>query len=239
MIEACKLSDQGCVRANNEDYCAIEPALGLYVLADGMGGARAGETASRMAVETVVGEISGRDVRNLEALLEAVEQAHRAVLEAARQDRRLEGMGTTLVAALEVGGRMAIASVGDSRFYLLNEGGLRLITADQSWVNEIGRPLGLGEKSLRSHPMRHVLTMAIGARAPLSINSYEIALEPGAIALVCSDGLHGVLESGEIKAVLLKAREGAQLDGCCRMLIESAKERGGPDNITVIVMRQS
>jgi PPM family protein phosphatase len=238
LIEACKLSDQGCVRVNNEDYCAIEPALGLYVLADGMGGARAGETASRMAVETVVGEISGRDVRDLEALLEAVEQAHRAVLEAARQDRRLDGMGTTLVAALELGGRIAIASVGDSRFYLLDEGGLRLITTDQSWVNEIGRALGLGEESLRSHPMRHVLTMAIGARAPLTINSYEVALEPENIALICSDGLHGVLESGEIEAILLKAREGVHLEGCCRMLIEAAKERGGPDNITVIVMRQ-
>jgi PPM family protein phosphatase len=239
LIEACKLSDQGCVRANNEDYCAIAPAFGLYVLADGMGGARAGETASRMAVETVIGEIAARDIRDSEALLEAVEQAHRAVLEAARQDRRLDGMGTTLVAALEVGGRMAIASVGDSRFYLLDEGGLRLITADQSWVHEVGRPLGLGEESLRSHPMRHVLTMAIGARAPLSINSYDIALEPGAVALVCSDGLHVVLGSEEIEAILRKARGGAKLDACCRMLIESAKERGGPDNITVIVMRKS
>lgn len=239
MIEACKLSDRGCVRVNNEDYCAIEPALGLYVLADGMGGARAGETASRMAVETVISEISARDVRDSEALLEAVEYAHRAVLEAACQDRRLDGMGTTLVAALEVDGRMAIASVGDSRFYLLNEGGLRPITADQSWVNEIGRPLGLGEESLRSHPMRHVLTMAIGARAPLTINSYEIALEAGTVALVCSDGLHGVLDSGDIEAILREAREGAPLEGCCRMLIDSAKARGGPDNITVIVMRRS
>jgi PPM family protein phosphatase len=238
LIEACKLSDQGCVRANNEDYCAIEPALGLYVLADGMGGARAGETASRMAVEAVIADISARDVRDSAALLEAVEHAHRAVLEAARQDQRLDGMGTTLVAALEVDGRMAIASVGDSRLYLLNEGGLRLITADQSWVNEIGRPLGLGEESLRSHPMRHVLTMAIGARAPLTVNSYDIALEAGAIALVCSDGLHGVLVSEEIEAILRKAREGAPLESCCRTLIDSAKARGGPDNITVIVMRR-
>jgi protein phosphatase len=238
-MEACKLSDQGCVRGNNEDYCCIEPALGLYVLADGMGGARAGETASRLAVETVVREIAARDVRDASALLEAVDQAHHAVLEAARQDRRLDGMGTTLVAALEVGGRMTIASVGDSRFYLLDDDGLRLITADQSWVNEIGRPLGLGEESLQSHPMRHVLTMAIGAKAPLSINSYEIALKPDAVALICSDGLHGVVDNKAIETILRKARAGARLEGCCQSLVDSANQRGGPDNITVIVMRQT
>ncbi len=239
MIEACKLSDQGCVRSNNEDYCAIEPALGLYLLADGMGGARAGETAARMAVETVVREMAAQEVRDLEALREALGAAHRAVLEAARQDPRLDGMGTTLVAALTVGERLAVASVGDSRFYVLSGGRLQLVTADQSWVNEVGRPLGLGEESLRTHPMRHVLTMAIGARAPLTINSYEIAFEPGAVALLCSDGLHGVLEPAEIEASLSRASVGAQIDGCCRSLVDLAKEHGGPDNITVIVMRRS
>ena len=166
MLEASSLSDKGCVRSNNEDCCLVEPNLGLYVLADGMGGAKAGERASRMAVDTVAELVVQSRRRDSQVLLQAVEEANRRVLEAARNDSRLEGMGTTLVAALEVDEALSIASVGDSRAYLLDEAGLRVLTDDQTWVNEIGRPLGLDEGSLRNHPMRHVLTMAIGASAP-------------------------------------------------------------------------
>ena len=123
MLEAYALSDKGCVRSNNEDYCQIEPELGLYVLADGMGGAKAGEHASRMAVETVVECMLFAQVRDSQVLLAAVEEANRRVMQAAANDASLEGMGTTLVAALEVGGEMAIASVGDSRAYLLDAAG--------------------------------------------------------------------------------------------------------------------
>ena len=112
-------------------------------------------------------------------LLRAVEEANRRVLEAAHSDPSLEGMGTTLVAALELDERLSIASVGDSRAYLLDGDGLRAITDDQTWVNEVGRPLGLDEESLRNHPMRHVLTMAIGASAPLTVNYYSVPLDQG------------------------------------------------------------
>src|SRR6202022_785536 len=105
-------------------------------------------------------------------LLSAVEEANRRVLEAAHSDSSLEGMGTTLVAALEIGEELSIASVGDSRAYLLDDSGFRAITDDKTWVNEVGRPLGLDEESLKNHPMRHVLTMAIGASAPLTVNYY-------------------------------------------------------------------
>ena len=167
MLEAFALSDKGCVRSNNEDYCLIEPELGLYVLADGMGGAKAGERASRMAVETVAERVLFAAERDSQVLLSAVEEANRRVLEAAQSDSALEGMGTTLVAALEVEGQLSIASVGDSRAYVLDDDGFRVITDDQTWVNEVGRPLGLDEDSLKNHPMRHVLTMAIGASSPL------------------------------------------------------------------------
>ena len=173
MLEACALSDIGCVRANNEDYSRIFPELGLYVLADGMGGAKAGERASRLAVETVSESILQAENRDSQALLVAVEEANRRVLEAAANDPELEGMGTTLVAALEVGDELSIASVGDSRAYLFDRNGFRAITEDQSWVNEVGRPLGLNEEALRTHPMRHVLTMAIGAGVALEINYYH------------------------------------------------------------------
>ena len=179
MLEAFALSDKGCVRSNNEDYCLIEPDLGLYVLADGMGGAKAGERASRMAVDTVAEMVLMAQRRDSQVLLSAVEEANRRVLEAAQSDPTLEGMGTTLVAALEMDDGLSIASVGDSRAYLLDDDGFRAITDDQTWVNEVGRPLGLDEESLRNHPMRHVLTMAIGASAPLTVNYYSVPPEDG------------------------------------------------------------
>jgi serine/threonine protein phosphatase PrpC len=152
--------------SNNEDYCLIEPERGLYVLADGMGGAKAGEKASRLAVDTVAEIVHAAPQLDSQVLLTAVEEANKRVLTAAQSDPELEGMGTTLVAALDLTEGFSIASVGDSRAYVLDDGGLRVITDDQTWVNEVGRPLGLDEESLRNHPMRHVLTMAIGASAP-------------------------------------------------------------------------
>lgn len=236
MLEACALSDKGCVRTNNEDYSFIDPEMGLYVLADGMGGAQAGERASRLAVETVSASILTAATRDSQALLVAVEEANRRVLDAAGGDPALEGMGTTLVVALEVGDELLIASVGDSRAYLLNHTGLRAITQDQSWVNEVGRPLGLNEEALRTHPMRHVLTMAIGAGAALEINYYhDIRLQPGDVLLMCSDGLHGVVEEERIAAILREPNQA--LEQKCRGLIAAARDAGGPDNITAVLLR--
>lgn len=239
MLEAFALSDKGCVRNNNEDYCLIEPELGLYVLADGMGGAKAGERASRIAVDTVAEMVLLAQRRDSQVLLSAVEEANRRVLEAAQSDASLEGMGTTLVAALEIDEGLTIASVGDSRAYLLDDAGFRVITDDQTWVNEVGRPLGLDEESLRSHPMRHVLTMAIGASLPLTVNHYSVELQTGAMVLICSDGLHGVLEPPQLEEILRGGRDGGPLEESCRQLIEAAKEAGGPDNVTVVLVRKT
>jgi len=238
MLEACAMTDQGCVRSNNEDYCRIEPQLGLYVLADGMGGARAGECASRMAVDTVAEIVTAAGQRDSQVLLSAVEEANRRVLSAAQSDASLEGMGTTLVAALEVEGELAITSVGDSRAYLLDEDGFRVITDDQTWVNEVGRPLGLDEESLRNHPMRHVLTMAIGTNTPLTVNYYSVPLKTGALVLICSDGLHGVVEAPVLEGIL-RSGEQVSLEESCHRLIQAAKEAGGPDNVTTVLMKRT
>ncbi len=237
MLEAYAMTDKGCVRANNEDFSLIEPEAGLYVLADGMGGAKAGERASRLAVETVSEYILASQSRDSQVLLQAVEEANRRVLEAAHSDPTLEGMGTTLVVALETGEELCIASVGDSRAYLLDRNGFRAITEDQSWVNEVGRPLGLDEEVLRTHPMRHVLTMAIGAGAPLEINYYAIRLQSGDMLLLCSDGLHGVVAQEQIEAILRDAKPDLPLEPKCRALIETALAAGGPDNITIVLLR--
>ncbi len=239
MLEAFAMSDVGCVRTNNEDYCLIEPELGLYVVADGMGGARAGETASRMAVEAVSEAMLFVTHRDSQVLLRAVEEANRRVLEASRSDASLEGMGTTLVVALEMDDGISIASVGDSRAYLLDDEGFRAITEDQTWVNEVGRPLGLDEEVLRNHPMRHVLTMAIGASAPLSIRYYAVPLSPGDMVLMCSDGLHGVLEDSRMEEILRRGRNGTALMESCQRLIDAAKEAGGPDNVTTVLLRHN
>src|SRR5215472_17062147 len=128
MLESFAMSDRGCVRDNNEDFWLIRPEIGLFVLADGMGGAKAGECASRLAVETVASSVDQAPRRDSQALVRAVEEANRRVLEASQNDPELEGMGTTLVAALEEENRLDIASVGDSRAYLLDEDGFRAIT---------------------------------------------------------------------------------------------------------------
>jgi serine/threonine protein phosphatase PrpC len=237
MLESYALTDTGCVRPNNEDYCFVDSRIGLYVLADGMGGAKAGEQASRMAVDALVDVLRGAPSRDSQALLKGVEEANQRVMDAADADPLLEGMGTTLVAALEVGEELSIASVGDSRAYVLDDAGFRLITQDQTWINDVGRPLGLDEESLRNHPMRHVLTMAIGVGASLAINYYVVRLKPSAQLLLCSDGLHGVAEPEQIEEILRDC--GDNLERKCRRLIEAAREAGGPDNITVVLIRAS
>jgi PPM family protein phosphatase len=239
MLESFAMSDRGCVRMNNEDYCLIRPEIGLYALADGMGGANAGECASRMAVETVAQCVNSAGHRDSQVLLKAVEEANQRVYEASHSNPELEGMGTTLVVALETNDRLDIASVGDSRAYLLDEDGFRAITDDQTWVNEVGRPLGLDEQSLRHHPYRHVLTMAIGAAESLTVNYYSVPLKGRALVLMCSDGLHGVVEGSQMEQILRGGQNGVSLEDSCRRLIEAAKQAGGPDNITAVLVRKA
>jgi protein phosphatase len=234
MLEAYGLSDLGCVRQNNEDYCLLAPELGLYVVADGMGGARAGEHASKLAAETVAHFVWRARHNDVEVLVKAFEEANKAVKDAAANDSGMEGMGTTLVAVLETGDHLVIASVGDSRAYLLAEGQLKLLTEDQTWVNEVGRRLGIDEESLKTHPLRHVLTMAIGVSTPLRILSYQIKPDPESLILLCSDGLHGVVDVGTIREVLTSVQS---LESKCHSLIDAAKKAGGPDNITSVLLR--
>jgi serine/threonine protein phosphatase PrpC len=152
--EVCAKSDRGKVRPNNEDHFFIDQARGLYLLADGMGGARGGERASQLAVETVAELLRDKVAPDASSLLHAVEGANGRVLAEARHNPKLEGMGTTLVAAVnlvesvaEGAQSFAIASVGDSRAYLCDKRGLSAITEDQTWVQEVGRPLGLDEET--------------------------------------------------------------------------------------------
>ena len=235
MLEVFAVTDPGKVRANNQDAYRLIPDLGLYLLADGMGGARGGERAAQIAVDTVIEVIQKSDYRDAATLLGAVEEANAQVLSAANRDPMLDGMGTTIVAALETGPNdVAIASVGDSRAYVFEGKKLRAITEDQTWVQEVGRPLGIDEESLKVHPMRHVLTMAIGVNAAVTIRYYAVQLSPGEIMMLSSDGLHGVVETGEIEHLL--GMDGT-LQEKCHALVNAAHSMGSPDNVTLVLIR--
>jgi len=242
MIEAFGASNVGCVRTNNEDYFLVAPTIGLYVVADGMGGAQAGEHASKLAVETVYDLVQKLDpaMRESEAISEALvsafEEANRRVMDAASADPNLEGMGTTLIAVMETDTGLVVASVGDSRAYQTENGALKLITEDQTWVNEVGRRLGIEEESLKTHPMRHVLTMAIGVSEQLRVHTYPLNPTAGTQVLLCSDGLHGVAPEEEVAAIL---KSNDSLESKCEQLITAARDHGGPDNVTAVLLKTS
>ncbi len=237
MLEACALTDPGQVRPSNQDCFRIVDRLGLYMLADGMGGARGGAEASRLAVDAVEASLNRASHRDAAALLAAVEEANDLVRAEASRDANLEGMGTTIVAALETKDNdLAIASVGDSRAYLLHGGTLRLITSDQTWVQEVGRGIGLDDEALRTHPMRHVLTMAIGVAPSVRVLYYAVQLQADDILLLATDGLHGVVNDAEIERTL--GGQGS-LEEKGQKLIGAAHEAGSPDNVTVVLLRSS
>lgn len=233
MPVAIGLTDVGCVRKVNQDSLLLAPELGLYLVADGMGGARGGEWASRIAVETVQQCVAESVTRDESTLATAYDRANFRVWERANQDFSLDGMGTTLVGVLVLEEGIAVANVGDSRAYLFHEGELSQLTEDQTWVNEVGRRLGVSEEKLKVHPMRHVLTMAIGVSNPLTVKTFHLAPEPGDQILLCSDGLHGPVPPEQLQAILIAPMP---LEEKCRHLIEAARNAGGPDNITALLI---
>jgi protein phosphatase len=238
MLDAFGATDKGCVRPNNEDSFLVEPKLGVFLVADGMGGAAAGETASKLAVDTLreVCEEVRDEGMNAAKLVSAFHEANRRIKLAVKENARLEGMGTTMVAAIEAGSELLIASVGDSRAYRYNAGQIEQITEDQSWVQEVGRKLQLPEEALRVHPYRHMLTMAVGVSDPMKVNSYSVTMDASTVVLLASDGLHGIVPDFEIANILGRPET---LEVRANALIESAKAHGGPDNVTVVLVRRS
>jgi protein phosphatase len=233
MQEAVGFSDQGLVRKNNEDRFFSSAAAGLCVLADGMGGAQAGEMASSLAI-AAVREIATSESPSLLLLETAFQEADLRVRQAASSDMSLRGMGTTLVAALETPAGIAVSNIGDSRCWLWEKGGLTLLTSDQSWANEVGRSLGLSAEELSVHPLRHALTTAVGVGIPRQVQSCVVPVQAGSLILLSSDGLHGVASHDAIAAVL---SAGGPLLFLCQGLIDIALANGGPDNVTVVLAR--
>ncbi len=239
MLESFGLSDPGCVRSNNEDYFISDSEAGIFILADGMGGANAGEYASRLSAETLYEYLLNPANRDApEALEQGFIKVNSAVRQAAGENPDLEGMGTTLLVARvtrNIGEeRLHISSVGDSRAYLCSNGTLSLLTQDQTWVAEVGARLGLTDDALKKHPMRHVLTMAVGSTDELRVFSRSVEMKLSDQILLCSDGLHGVLTEKTLGETLHSEKT---LPEKCHYLVEAAKSAGGPDNVTVVLIQ--
>jgi protein phosphatase len=244
-VEVSGLSDVGCVRENNEDsFLYWEPASTadfkrkgrLAVIADGMGGYEGGQEASRLAVGTVR-EVYDAVVRDnpRSALLEAFAEAHHRIQGYASRHPELQGMGTTCTAVVILGNRLYIAHVGDSRLYLVRGGKISRLTRDHSYVGRLVESGIVRPEDAEKHPQRHILTAALGAGLEVAVESPDepIALEGEDDLLLCTDGLWGVVKDEELMASAIHNSPAE----CCQALVKLARERGGPDNITLQVLR--
>ena len=217
-IQAFGLSDVGRKRGHNEDSYAVAPAAGLLVVADGMGGHAAGEVASKITVETICEFFGGQHdsaddtwpnlkatahgARNQgERLVAAISRANERVLEAVRAEPRLKGMGTTVVTALFDDGVVSLAHVGDSRAYLFRNGRIRRLTDDHSWVHEQIAAGLITEEEARHHPLKNVVTRALGGGVAVIPDLIHVPLVAGDRYLLCSDGLTTVVEDEDIHAL--------------------------------------
>ena len=228
-------TDVGRMRKNNEDsYLSSQP---VAAVADGMGGHSAGEVASAIAIEELAALGSRGPWENETAatddLKQAILRANRRIRETAAGDRKLNGMGTTLVALLEDGDMVHVANVGDSRGYLLRQGELSQVTVDHSLVQELVDDGRLSPEDAERHPQRSVITRALGIDPEVEFDLFTYKLQVGDRLLLCSDGLSDVVEPAQIRNVLLRVRNSHQ---AARKLVTVANEQGGPDNITVIVV---
>ena len=228
-------TDVGLVRTNNEDRFLIAEDLGLALVADGMGGAACGEVAAQMTADCVAEMLrvpsGGVAIAALEA---AITEANRRVWLHARNTHECNGMGTTIVAACWRGSRLAIANVGDSRAYLLRHGELTQLSYDQSLVNELRHNLGLTDEQIKRYANRNVLTQAIGTAENVAIRTNEIDFVPLDVVLLCSDGLHGIVDDEAILEILMQPEA---MDLQITRLIDAAKRAGANDNVTITIIR--
>jgi serine/threonine protein phosphatase PrpC len=234
MIHSFGISHVGRVRKNNEDRHLEDPALGLYLVADGMGGALAGERASQLAADTIAAQIGAiGPSAGPEDLERAVHAANQIVRSEARSNAQYSGMGTTIVAVLLKQGKAYVANVGDSRLYRMRNGSLECITNDHSWVNEVGRNIGLSDEELKTHAYRNMLTRAIGADDTVEGELVEVGFAPGDMLLLSTDGLHGVIGDSRIADILTSS---SSLPAMGQALINGVLESGAPDNVTAVLI---
>jgi protein phosphatase len=224
------------VRAANEDSLCISPALGLFAVADGMGGHQAGEIASSMALKLLEENLGQRLKAGeipAEALVNAVQQTNRTIYEMAGQNPVWTGMGTTLTACLCQGSRLFLAQVGDSRAYLLRDGDIIQLTEDHSLVQELLKSGGITEEQAISHPQRNILTRAVGAKPFLTVDLYRAEVITDDLLLLCTDGLTEYLRADDILYTVINAPD---IDSALQNLLKKSLQSGGSDNITAVLV---
>ena len=244
------VSDVGRKRKGNEDSLFVNPEQNLFVVADGMGGHAAGEVASRIAVDSIneficltggdeeitwpfgLDESISYDGNRLKT---AIRFANKRVIEATREKTEYEGMATTVAAVLVDDTVANLGHVGDSRVYLFRGDGVRQLTSDHSWVNEQLLSGVISADQARSHPLRNVVTRALGGKADLQVEMQVHKIEAGDVLLLCSDGLTTMLPDDELGKLLKEA--GDDLREAAEALVTAANDRGGEDNITVLLLK--
>ncbi len=225
-------TDAGRVRRRNEDSFVLDPPI--FAVADGMGGAQAGEVASRLAAAAFREYHDADRLEPAERVEAIIQEANRRIYERARTDAEASGMGTTVTAAILTNGRVSIGHVGDSRAYRIRNGELDQLTEDHSLVADLMRSGRLTPEEADAHPQRSVITRALGTDAEVDVDKVTVDVEPGDVFLLCSDGLTTMVPEEEILRI---AQEAGTLDEIARGLVRAANSGGGEDNITVVLFR--
>ena len=237
-MKISSLTDIGNTREMNQDYLySSEESVGklpnLFLVADGMGGHKAGEFASRYVVEHIVRSIKGsKEEEAVGILSESIETANRKLKEYADAHQQMRGMGTTIVAAVIQGRTLLVANVGDSRLYIVGDE-ITQVTQDHSLVQEMVRLGQMDPQSAKNHPDKNIITRAVGVLPEVTADFFEISLKPGDEILMCSDGLTNMIEDDEIRHIVLGQRDIVEK---AEKLIETANRNGGKDNITVVLI---
>jgi len=223
------ITDTGRKRRRNEDAYVCEPPL--FAIADGMGGAQAGEVASRLAA-AALRESGAKTLGGERRISDLIQEANRRVYDRSSTDPNTSGMGTTITVALVENDNVAFGHVGDSRAYLIRDGRMEQVTEDHSLVNELLKSGKLSREEAESHPQRSVITRALGTDPDVDVDTFTIAAEVGDVFLLCSDGLTDMVGEGEILELVERNRE--DLNSALKSLVRAANRSGGDDNITVV-----
>lgn len=230
--ESAGRTDPGRVRRRNEDSFVLDPPL--FAVADGMGGAQAGEVASRLTAAALREYHEADGLPPGERLPAIIQEANRRIYERATSDQGVSGMGTTVTAALLTGGRVTLGHVGDSRAYRIRNGELEQLTEDHSLVGDLMRSGRLTAEEAEAHPQRSVITRALGTDPEVDVDTLTIEAEPGDLFLLCSDGLTTMVADDDIVGIIAAA---PTLDDAARTLVKAANSGGGEDNVTVVLFR--
>ncbi len=239
VLKTFSITNIGKKRKLNQDfvYTSEQPVGSLpnvFIVADGMGGHKAGDYASKVTVETMVAEILKSEESKAVTIMEhAIRTANALIRKCAEESAELEGMGTTVVAATCEGNILRVANVGDSRLYIVNHKEIRQITRDHSLVEEMVRMGGIAREEARNHPDKNIITRAIGADDDVKPDFFTVKLDRGDIILMCTDGLTNMLEDEEIRMIMEGSRDMVEK---AEELVKAANEKGGRDNISVILI---